>query len=424
MLLIIKKISVNSHYKISPYDKSIFKIPDEKKCLICKSTKLFTLYEISASSLENKKLIKKIICKKCGHSFFNKIPKIKKINKYYEKEWNKSIDIKSNLITLKPNYSLWSPIHYINDLKIKKKNKILDFGCGYANSIATLKLNKYLNVYGIEVGQKRYKIASRNFPGKIFKGTDKDLNKITNQIGKFDFIYSNHVFEHLSDPLSVLKNLRKALSFSGIVAISVPAPGSESAIHSSLYYPHLNGYSEQSLKNLLFKAGFKKIRIWVGSNMQLCVVGSLNNRVSFNKNYKTIKKKIKSLSKHLLIRNDFINQIKSNPKFHFMDSDKIKILTFTHPWANFSNNVSGVTKEFGISKLFVKSLDFISSKLFNKISNHKIDSLKIFIRKIFYKIFVYFKIISGIDNIYFLCKDNKTNVLRICFEDKVKFLNK
>ena len=424
MLLIIKKISVNSHYKISPFDKSIFKILDEKKCLICKSIKLYTLYEISVSSLENKKLIKKIICKKCGHSFFNKIPKINEINKYYEKEWNKNIDIKNNLITLRPNYSLWSPIHYINDLKIKKKSKILDFGCGYADSITTLTLHKYLNVYGIEVGLKRYKIASYNFPGKIFKGTDKDLNKITNQIGKFDFIYSNHVFEHLSDPLSVLKNLRKALTFSGIVAISVPAPGSESAIHSSLYYPHLNCYSEQSLKYLLFKAGFKKIRIWKGSNIQLCVVGSLNNNLNFNKNYNKIKKEIKSFSRHSLIRKDFINQIKSTPKFNFMDSDKTKILTFAQPWANFSNNVSGVTKQFAISKLFVKSLDFISLKLYNKISNHKIDSLKKFIRKIFYKIFVYLRIIPGIDNIYFLCKDNKTNVLRICFDDKVKFLDK
>ena len=50
--------------------------------------------------------------------------------------------------------------------------------------------------------------------------------------------------------------------------------------------------------------------------------------------------------------------------------------------------------------------------------------LEKFIRKIFYKIFVYLRIIPGIDNIYFLCKDNKTNVLRICFDDKVKFLDK
>jgi 2-polyprenyl-3-methyl-5-hydroxy-6-metoxy-1,4-benzoquinol methylase len=424
MLLIIKKISVNSHYKISPYDKSIFKILDKKNCLICKSKKLFTLYEISSSSTEDKNLIKKIICKKCGHSFFNKIPKIKKINKYYEKEWNKNIDVKNNLITLKPNYSIWSPIYYINDLKIKKKSKILDFGCGYADSITTLKLNKYSNVYGIEVGQKRYKIASYNFPGKIFKGTDKDLSKIINKTGKFDLIYSNHVFEHLSDPLSVLKNLRKALTSNGIVAISVPAPGSESAIHSSLYYPHLNSYSEQSLECLLLKAGFKKIRIWKGSDMQLCVVGSLNNSLNFNKNYHTIKKEIKSFSKHLLIRKDFINQIKSVPKFNFMDSDKIKILTFAHPWANFSNNVSGITRQSAISKLFVKSFDFISLILFNNISNHKIESLKKFIRKIFYKTFVNLRIIPGIDNIYFLCKDNKRNVLRICFEDKVKFLDK
>ena len=223
----------------------------------------------------------------------------------------------------------------------------------------------------------------------------------------------------------MLKNLQKALTFSGIVAISVPAPGSESAIHSSLYYPHLNSYSEQSLKYLLFKAGFKKIRIWKGSNIQLCVVGSLNNSLKFNKNYNKIKKEIKSFSKHSLIRNDFINQIKSTPKFNFMDSDKTKILTFAHPWANFSNNVSGVTKEFGISKLFVKTLDFISLKLFEKVPIHKIDSLKIFIRKIFYKIFVYLRVSQGIDNIYFLYKESKTrNILRICFEDKVKYLDK
>ena len=239
---------------------------------------------IFGSNHENKNSnLSKVICMKCGHSYFDKFFNTEISNKFYINQWDHSVQDTSIKQNVKPNYSEWSPIHHIMDMKIKKTALILDFGCGYGDSLKALQTKGYKNFYGIEIGSSRARIAEHNFPGKVINGNEDSLKEMVKKTGKFDLIYSNHVFEHLADPLSVLKKLNDSLSEHGLLVISVPAPGSETIIHSAIYYPHFHCYSPQSLKLLMKKIGRSSL-LWNKSNYQLAVIGYKKKRIYLQKN--------------------------------------------------------------------------------------------------------------------------------------------
>lgn len=61
---------------------------------------------------------------------------------------------------------------------------------------------------------------TENLWGKYIVGSAHDLSVIEDE--SLDFIFSNHVFEHLMNPLGVLENWRKKLKAGGVVAGVVP----------------------------------------------------------------------------------------------------------------------------------------------------------------------------------------------------------
>lgn len=100
--------------------------------------------------------------------------------------------------------------------KILEK-KVLDFGCGNANFL--LKSKKIASlVQGVEI-EKRIQEYYKQTELKIWHSLD-DLSSNCNE--KFDLITAFHVFEHLENPLSVLKSLSTLLNNHGEIIIEVP----------------------------------------------------------------------------------------------------------------------------------------------------------------------------------------------------------
>jgi 2-polyprenyl-3-methyl-5-hydroxy-6-metoxy-1,4-benzoquinol methylase len=100
--------------------------------------------------------------------------------------------------------------------KILEK-KVLDFGCGNANFL--LKSKKIASlVQGVEI-EKRIQEYYKQTELKIWHSLD-DLS--SNSTEKFDLITAFHVFEHLENPLSVLKSLSSLLNNHGEIIIEVP----------------------------------------------------------------------------------------------------------------------------------------------------------------------------------------------------------
>ncbi|MBW2991798.1 class I SAM-dependent methyltransferase [Candidatus Woesearchaeota archaeon] len=220
-------------------------------------------------TLNSYKLVK---CRNCGFVFVN--PRLKQeliIDAYNDK--NKYSDdihvsdenkLKNYYESIederKPDYL--RKIDIIKKIKGDKKLKLLDVGCGDLSFLRLAKQHDF-DVYGTEVIDwpkdiaKKYKIP-------LYIGT---LDKIDFKNNSFDIVYANHVFEHLTDPSSILKRCYSILKPQGLIMIDVPNYNALSIrlgiddFHNNLPPGHLNYFTPKILKKYLLKKGFKDITI-------------------------------------------------------------------------------------------------------------------------------------------------------------------
>lgn len=397
----IEGLSLGSHYKLTELPDYLKTAVNYQSCPICTSSKLKLLYRTSAkTNSEKMDTIDKILCKNCGHSFFNKVVTNETLHNYYKSGWNKAIELRTDEYKVKPNYSEWSPIHYLKALNLNKEARVLDFGCGTGDSLLSLQSEGFENLYGVEIGVGRAAIASRYFPDRIVNGDEHKLGELVAKVGKFDLIYANHVLEHIAEPKKIILRLSRILKPGGILAISVPAPGSETMLHSALYYPHLHAYSALSLKKCFEIVDMRAFH-WTGSKHQLAVIG--------------VKEEISDLSSEFIevsdnpkhaIESFKISVADSNEIFdRYADRTKILAINFCHPKTNTRNKKSGLSVLSRFAKLFYTISDFLlkcSQTISPKLTEN--FTLKAY-RKIVYKL----RIMNGVDTIYVSKSNNRNN---------------
>lgn len=176
-------------------------------------------------------------------------------NNYYKK---KKINIKSK------NYD--NNLHLTNDAirrvnqfkKILKNKSVLDFGCAYGDFLSYLKNSK--DLYGIEIREQCINHIKKN---KKYLKIFPDLSFVER---KFDIITLFHVLEHMPKQIQILKQLKKKIKSKGKIIIEVPHANDilfkiEEFKKFSLWSEHLVLHTKKSLKIILQKAGFKKIKI-------------------------------------------------------------------------------------------------------------------------------------------------------------------
>jgi len=124
--------------------------------------------------------------------------------------------------------------------------KVLDFGCGDGKFLNRLQDYGW-ETYGIEPS------THAAFPrhGQLISPP---------QDGTFDFVFLNHVLEHVTTPLDLLRQLAGSLREGGVLFVSVPRVDTLPQ-HGDLKYclsgaRHVVCFSETCLKGLLARAGF------------------------------------------------------------------------------------------------------------------------------------------------------------------------
>lgn len=145
--------------------------------------------------------------------------------------------------------------------KNKSKVSVMDFGAGYGNfcSIAS-KLG--FNTYAFDISADKNDFMN-NMGVTIINNLDKFQQF-------FDFIWVNQVFEHVSDPLSIVKQLQQSLAKDGLIFIAVPdctnvknilqQEGlSQNFFRKISPHQHINGFSNSTLQLLGINAGLKPL---------------------------------------------------------------------------------------------------------------------------------------------------------------------
>tara|TARA_B100001093_G_scaffold520132_1_gene612979 strand:+ start:1127 stop:1876 length:750 start_codon:yes stop_codon:yes gene_type:complete len=131
--------------------------------------------------------------------------------------------------------------------------KLLDIGCGPGWFLSSL--GDEWDKHGVEISSFAANLASKY--AKVFNGNLENYNE-----SNFDIIVMNHVIEHLPDPISALKKIKRILKKSGKLILGTPDFDSAAARRYGdnfrlLHDPtHVSLFSQESMYRCLRDLGF------------------------------------------------------------------------------------------------------------------------------------------------------------------------
>jgi 2-polyprenyl-3-methyl-5-hydroxy-6-metoxy-1,4-benzoquinol methylase len=196
-------------------------------------------------------------------------PSKKELNNYYKKEFYNSQSKFFNNSSLKVQLedkdffnSRWENM-YKSFCKFKKKNTILDIGCGWCQSLIYFKKKGY-DCYGFDPSKEAVKYGLRNKLNVKHAGID-DIDIFGKK--KFDIVTLLNVLEHLISPKEALSKIKNILNKKGLLVIDVPNDFNDFQLAARKLHNlpqwwvspprHLNYFSRDSLVKLLKSIGFK-----------------------------------------------------------------------------------------------------------------------------------------------------------------------
>ena len=203
------------------------------------------------------------ICKNCKLNIIGTSQKEldEKIEHYYDEEFWKTNHKKILKSDFTDSYSngrirLWkSQIKYCKEI-LNTNKTILEIGCGHGEAICNFDKSGY-KVTGIEPDKKNVFLINKKLNNStciVDKAETISFNK------KFDIIWLNHVFEHLSKPIEFLKRIDNVLNKHGFIFIEVPSVEKVNDSRKFNSAPHAYNYSKKSLINISKNANYKIIK--------------------------------------------------------------------------------------------------------------------------------------------------------------------
>jgi len=150
--------------------------------------------------------------------------------------------------------------------KIKNTGRLLDIGSNMGFFLRKAGAAGY-QVEGVEPSASLAEIARKEFDLKI---TNAYFNKESFASGSFDIITLIDVFEHITNPIQLLKDIYPVLKDGGILCIKVPN-GNYNKLKLSLArlmkreqqhelfnaYEHIGHYTQRTMGKMVEKAGFQ-----------------------------------------------------------------------------------------------------------------------------------------------------------------------
>jgi len=254
-------------------------------CPNCNSREKKHLYRVPDRHYGIKGLYDFSTCLNCSLLFLDPMPNDEELMSFYPEESYYSYHV---------NYDpevKWKEVLrkllFLNsktkDPVFKRPGAMLDIGCGNGWFIYKMK-NLGWNVKGVEPSKAGAEAGRRIGGLDIHHG---DLLTANYPSDSFDYIRSNHSFEHISNPNEVLDEIYRILKPGGKVFIGVPNINSYTGNLFKGYWYYLGApvhtfnYSNRNLSSLLAKHNFKNIKVNFNSNYN-GILGSL--QIFLNRN--------------------------------------------------------------------------------------------------------------------------------------------
>lgn len=197
-------------------------------------------------------------CDDCGLIFTNPMPTDEALETFYERDYRKEYQGEAS-----PR-----PVHLLRGEKraearlallrphLQPGAAVLDLGAGAGEFVASAAKAGFA-ARGIEPSVEFSAFARRHFGVDVRQGAWQSLDPAA---GIFDIVTMHHVLEHLSEPVAALMHLRKILTPSGLLAISVPNIADPRRSPQGRWHKgHVLSFTPETLDLLAWKCGFEPV---------------------------------------------------------------------------------------------------------------------------------------------------------------------
>jgi len=155
----------------------------------------------------------------CGLVYVSPIPSKYELSQFYTKYTTHNSNLEILKFHLIGNFIRYKRKKYLNSLFVgltETTLKILDFGCGNGNLLKELKEIGIQKLYGYDIDAVACSVAKKQGFDAFSDKEIIDLN------APYDFIFLNHVIEHLAEPSKTIEELSQYLSENGRIIVRTP----------------------------------------------------------------------------------------------------------------------------------------------------------------------------------------------------------
>lgn len=204
-------------------------------------------------------------CKNCGLVYVNPRPTEKGLTRFYDKYF----PAESSELWQQQMAGVFEREGLSKIREYKDSGRILDVGCGYGFFLKLVRDSDWES-YGVEISEKTANYARQKLGLNVFRG---NLREAKFEDRFFDVVTFWYVLEHVPDPLEQLREANRVLKEGGLVIVRVPNMNvridrilSKFGRWAQPFYlinppRHLFDYTAQTMREMLIKAGFGRIKI-------------------------------------------------------------------------------------------------------------------------------------------------------------------
>jgi len=200
-------------------------------------------------------------CESCGLASSQPDLTDEELKDYYPEEYEAYVQKKS-LEGFLQILKYQSDLKLIKKIVAKERASLFEVGAGRGEFLAQAKKNGF-DVSGLEPSAAGRRAAKNLFNIELLDGFADKLNLKE----KYDVIVMRHVFEHIGDPVRILKIIKSGLANNGIIFLKLPRLDSWEAKVFKKYWHgydlprHRFHYSAKGIIKMLKNSGFDLIKI-------------------------------------------------------------------------------------------------------------------------------------------------------------------
>lgn len=229
-------------------------------CPICESLSTSTYGERYDDRYGYQNAFRLLKCANCEHIFLHADFTTEQLRDLYSNYYpRKNFDIAQ----YQPHIEKTGLAAWLNGLKssafrwVPKNVRILDVGCGFGESLGYHSA-RGCDVYGVEADENIRRVVDK-FGFKVHVGL---FDEKVYESNFFDYVTMDQVFEHVQNPIEVLKDVARVLKPGGLAILSVPnAAGWGAKLFGRLWINwhapyHLQFFSVHSMQLAAETTGF------------------------------------------------------------------------------------------------------------------------------------------------------------------------